>query len=81
VTGGIAPRPPRTPTLYKWLELKGKMLKFMQEFPLDGDEVAALEGDLAAVERLVQKHFDKPTPDDCTPRQIMEVASDGEGQA
>lgn len=63
----------------RWLEIKGNILKFLQEVPLDDDEVAVLEGDVEALEKLVLKHFDVPTPDGRTPRQIREV--EGEGQA
>ncbi|MBV9385712.1 MAG: site-specific integrase [Chroococcidiopsidaceae cyanobacterium CP_BM_ER_R8_30] len=63
----------------QWLELKNNILKFLQEVPLDDDEVAALEGDVEALEKLVLKHFDEPTPDGRTPHQIKEA--DGVSQA
>jgi integrase len=52
------------------LEAKSNLQRMMQEIPLTDDECAAVEDGLQAVERLMQKLVDVPTPSGQTPRQL-----------
>jgi integrase len=53
------------------LEAKSNLQRMMQEIPLTDDECAAVEDGLQAVERLMQKLADIPTPSGQTPRQLL----------
>jgi hypothetical protein len=52
------------------LEAKSNLQRMMQEIPLTDDECAAVEDGLQAVERLMKKLVDVPTPSGQTPRQL-----------
>lgn len=59
----------------KFLELlwekKAHLLHMKQDIPLTDLELAAVEGDLAATERLIAQLTDRPTPAGPTPRQLQ----------
>jgi len=57
----------------RWLETKTNILEFLQEVPLDDEEIAALEGDIVAIDALMLKNYDIPTLDGQTPRQIQQA--------
>lgn len=52
------------------LEAKKGIERMLMEMPLDEDERAAMEGGIAAFEKMLDKLNDIPTPDGRTPRQI-----------
>lgn len=54
------------------LEKKDHLLHMKQDIPLTDLELAAVEGDLAATERLITQLADRPTPAGPTPRQFHE---------
>jgi hypothetical protein len=56
------------------LEAKSNLQRMMQEIPLTDDECAAVEDGLEAVEKLMQKLVDVPTPSGPTPRQMQSSA-------
>lgn len=61
---------PKGTSQVQLLEAKSNLQRMMQEIPLTDDECAAVEDGLQAVERLMQKLVDVPTPSGQTPRQL-----------
>ena len=56
------------------LEAKSSLLHLLQEVPLAEDERAAIDGDLAALDRLVARLVDQPTPSGQTPKELNQCA-------
>lgn len=54
---------PKTSTQAQLLEAKTNLCRMMQEIELTADETAAVEGDIAALERLVASLRNQSTPD------------------
>ena len=52
------------------LEAKSNLLRLLQEIPLTEDERSAVDGDLSALDRLVARLVDQPTPSGQTPGQL-----------
>jgi hypothetical protein len=52
------------------LEARGNLQRMLAEIPLTDDERAAVEAGAAAVERLLDRLIDLPTPAGPTPRQL-----------
>jgi integrase len=61
---------PKKTFLPMLLEKKDHLLHMKQDIPLTDLELAAVEGDLKATERLIARLIDKPTPAGPTPRQL-----------
>ena len=57
------------------LEAKDGLQRMLVEIPLTDDERAAVDGDEAAVDRLLVRLADTPTPDGMTPRALNEEVS------
>jgi integrase len=57
------------------LEAKDGLQRMLVEIPLTDDERAAVDGDEAAVDRLLVRLADTPTPDGMTPRALNEDVS------
>jgi hypothetical protein len=45
-----------------WLQTRDSLLKMLQEIPLSDEERAAVDGDVQALEHLLQKLPSVPTP-------------------
>ncbi len=54
----------------QFLEAKGNLQRMLQEIPLTDDERSAVEDGAAAVEKLLERLADVPTPSGPTPRQL-----------
>ncbi len=61
---------PQQSSIAHLLAAKDNILRFLQEIPLTDEERVAADGDLAAIERLVAKLADQPTPSGQTPAEI-----------
>jgi len=57
------------------LEAKSSLLRLLQEVPLAEEERAAIDGDLAALDRLAARLADQPTPSGQTPKELNQCAS------
>ena len=57
------------------LEAKSNLLRLLQEVPLADEEHAAVNGDLAALDRLVARLADQPTPSGQTPQELGHCTS------
>ena len=57
------------------LEAKSSLLRLLQEVPLADEERAAIDGDLAALDRLVARLVDQPTPSGQTPKELNQCPS------
>lgn len=62
---------PKNAFLFLLEEKKKHLLYMKQEIPLTELELATVEGDLAATERLIAQLIDVPTPEGPTPRQLQ----------
>lgn len=62
---------PRETTLAQLLGAKDNILRFLQEMPVSDDERSAIEGDLAAIERLTNRLANQPTPSGQTPTELQ----------
>jgi len=60
---------PKASTRGQVLEAKEGLITFLQEIPLSDDERAAVDGDVQALDRLLEKLKDVPTPSGGTPRR------------
>jgi len=56
----------------RWLETRDGLLKLLREIPLSDEERAAVDGDVAALSRLLERLSDVPTPGECQ-RQDLPV--------
>src|SRR5205085_6444885 len=61
---------PKGSTQAQLLEAKGHLQRMLAEIPLTDDERAAVEDGTLAVERLLERLADTPTPAGRTPREI-----------
>lgn len=52
------------------LQAKSNLLRLLQEVPLAAEERAAVDGDLVALDRLVARLADQPTPSGQTPQEL-----------
>ena len=52
------------------LEAKDNLQRMLADIPLTDDERAVVEDDVAALDRLVERLADVPTPAGATPRQL-----------
>jgi len=52
------------------LEAKGNLQRMLASIPLTDEERAAVEDDVGALDRLVERLADVPTPAGATPRQL-----------
>ena len=53
-----------------WLQTRESLLKMLQEIPLSDEERAAVDGDVQALQRLLERLTDVPTPAGPTPNQL-----------
>jgi integrase len=53
-----------------WLQTRDGLLKLLQEIPLSDEERAAVEGDIQALTRLLERLADVPTPSECQRRDV-----------
>jgi integrase len=53
---------PKESTCGQWLETRDGLLKMLQEIPLSDEERAAVDGDVQALDQLLQKLATVPTP-------------------
>jgi len=53
---------PKASARGQWLEARDGLLRFLQEIPLSDDERAAVDGDVQALDRLLGKLKNVPTP-------------------
>jgi len=61
------------------VEARASIIHMLQEVPLTDAERAAVDGDLAAVGRLLVMLKDQPTPSGSTPREMTNQARQGDG--
>jgi len=57
------------------LEAKSNLLHLLQEVPVVEEERAAIDGDLAALDRLVKRLADQPTPSGQTPKELSTLST------
>ena len=57
------------------LEAKSNLLRLLQEIPLVEEERAAIDGDLAALDQLVKRLAEQPTPSGQTPKELSQCTS------
>jgi hypothetical protein len=65
---------PKESTRAQLLEARGNLQRMLAQIPLTDDERAAVEDGTAAVERLVERLADVPTPAGPMPRQLDQSA-------
>ncbi len=53
-----------------WLQTRDGLLKMLQEIPLSDEERAAVDGDVQALERLLERLSEVPTPGECQSRAL-----------
>jgi integrase len=53
-----------------WLQTRESLLKMLQEIPLSDEERAAVDGDVQALQRLLERLTDVPAPAGPTPNQL-----------
>lgn len=53
-----------------WLQTRDSLLKLLQEVPLSDEERAAVDGDVQALSRLVERLSAVPTPGECQKRDM-----------
>jgi len=61
---------PKESSRSQLLEAKSNLLRLLQRMPLTEDERSAADGDLSALDRLVARLVDQPTPSGQTPSQL-----------
>ena len=57
------------------LEAKSNLLRLLQEVPIAEEERAAIDGDLAALDQLVKRLADQPTPSGQTPKELSALST------
>jgi integrase len=62
--------PPKHSSKAQLLEAKDNLQRMLADIPLTDDERAVVEDDVAALDRLVERLADVPTPAGATPRQL-----------
>jgi hypothetical protein len=53
-----------------WLQTRESLLKLLQEIPLSDEERAAIDGDVQALDRLLEFLKEVPTPSECQKRAL-----------
>ncbi len=53
-----------------WLQARDSLLKMLQEIPLSEDERAAVDGDVQALDRLLERLKEIPTPSECQKQEL-----------
>ncbi len=53
-----------------WLQTRDSLLKMLQEIPLSDEERAAVDGDVQALDRLLERLKEVPTPSECQRREL-----------
>jgi hypothetical protein len=53
-----------------WLQTRDGLLKMLQEIPLSDEERAAVDGDAPALDRLLERLKEVPTPSECQKREL-----------
>ncbi len=53
-----------------WLQTREGLLKLLQEIPLSDEERAAVDGDIQALDRLLERLSEVPTPSECQRREL-----------
>ncbi len=53
-----------------WLQTRDSLLKMLQEIPLSDEEKAAVDGDVQALDRLLERLSEVPTPSECQRRDL-----------
>jgi integrase len=61
---------PKESSRSQLLEAKSNLLRLLQEVPLNDNERAAVDGDLAALDRLAARLAEQPTPSGQTPKEL-----------
>jgi hypothetical protein len=61
---------PKTSSTAQLLESKGNLQRMLARVPLTDDERAAVDEDQAALDHLLERLVDVPTPAGATPREI-----------
>ena len=61
---------PKSSTRAQLLEAKSNLQRMFAQIPLTDEERAAVEDGAAAVDRLIERLNDVPTPEGPTPRQL-----------
>ena len=57
------------------LEAKSNLLRLLQEVPIGEEERAVIDGDLAALDRLVKRLAGQPTPSGQTPKELSALST------
>jgi integrase len=65
---------PKNSTRAQLMEAQGNLQHMLAQIPLTDDERAAVEDGADAVDRLIQRLHDVPTPTGATPRQLGETS-------
>ena len=66
---------PKESSWRQLLEAKSNLLRLLQEVPLAEEERAAIDGDLTALDRLVKRLAEQPTPSGQTPKELSQCTS------
>jgi integrase len=66
---------PKGSSLSQLLEAQSTLLRLVQEIPLSQEERAAVDGDLAALDRLTARLADQPTPSGQTPTELRQCTA------
>jgi integrase len=66
---------PKDSTRAQLLEARGNLQRMLAQIPLTDDERVAVEDGTAAVEQLIERLTDVPTPAGPTPRQLAQAAN------
>jgi len=53
-----------------WLQTRDGLLKLLQEIPLSDEERAAVDGDVQALSRLLERLSEVPTPSECQRQEL-----------
>ena len=66
---------PKDSTRAQLLEARGNLQRMLAQIPLTEEERAAVEDGTEAVDRLIQRLTDVPTPAGPTPHQLAQAAN------
>jgi integrase len=66
---------PKESSLGHLLEAQSNLARLLQEMPLTEEERAAVDGDLAALNRLTTRLADQPTPSGQTPTELTQCST------
>jgi len=70
---------PKDSSQVQLLQGKTNLLQLRQEIPLNDSELAAVDDGVAAMEKLLERLADVPTPAGPTPRELGNRVCDGKG--